>query len=87
MPRLALVAALVAAAVLNVVAYSGYVWLIGRAGAVFASLIAYLVTGFGVVFARLLLGETYSALVWASLALMVAAIALVQPLGAPANNA
>lgn len=80
-------AALVGAAVLNVLAYSGYVWLIGRAGAVFASLISYLVTGFGVVFARLLLGESYSALVWASLALMVAAIALVQPIGAPAKRA
>ena len=80
-------AALLATAVLNTLAYSGYVWLIGRAGSVFASLISYLVTGFGVVFARLLLGESYSALVWASLALMVAAIALVQPLGAPARKA
>lgn len=80
-------AALVATAVLNVLAYSGYVWLIGRAGSVFASLISYLITGFGVVFSRLLLGESYSALVWASLALMVAAIALVQPLGAPAKRA
>jgi drug/metabolite transporter (DMT)-like permease len=80
-------AALVAAAILNVLAYSGYVWLIGRAGSVFASLIAYLVTGFGVLFARLLLGETYAALVWAALALMLVAIALVQPLGAAAKRA
>jgi drug/metabolite transporter (DMT)-like permease len=80
-------AALVGAALLNVLAYSGYVWLIGRAGSVFASLISYLVTGFGVLFSRLVLGETYSVLVWASLALMVAAIALVQPLGAAAKNA
>ena len=80
-------AALIGSGVLNVLAYSGYVWLIQRAGSVFASLISYLVTGFGVLFARLLLGESYSPLVWASLALMIAAIALVQPLGAPAKNA
>ncbi len=80
-------AALVGCAVLNVLAYSGYVWLIGRAGSVFASLIAYLVTGFGVLFSWLLLGERYSPLVWAALALMIAAVALVQPLGAPAKKA
>lgn len=80
-------AALAGTAVLNVLAYSGYVWLIGRAGSVFASLISYLVTGFGVLFARLLLGESYSPLVWGSLALMVAAIALVQPRGGAAEKA
>ena len=40
--------AMLAAGVLNALAYSGYVWLVGRAGSVFASQIAYLVTGFGV---------------------------------------
>ena len=48
--------------VLNVLAYSGYVWLVGRAGSVFASQIAYLVTGFGVLWSMALLGERYSAL-------------------------
>lgn len=80
-------AALVASAILNVLAYSGYVWLIGRAGPVFASLIGYLVTGFGVLFARLLLGETYAPPVWGALALMIVAVALVQPLGAAAKRA
>lgn len=79
--------ALVGTGVLNVLAYSGYVWLIQHAGSVFASLISYLVTGFGVLFSRLLLGESYSPLVWAALALMVVAIGLVQPLGAPAKDA
>ena len=46
---------------LNVLAYSGYVWLVAHAGSVFASQIAYLVTGFGVVWSMLLLGERYSA--------------------------
>lgn len=79
--------ALFASAILNLLAYSGYIWLIGRAGSVFASLISYLVTGFGVLFARLVLGESYAPLVWVALALMVAAIALVQPLSKPAESA
>lgn len=79
-------AALLGSGVLNVLAYSGYVWLIARAGSVFASLISYLITGFGVLFSRLLLDESYSPLVWLALALMVAAVALVQPLGASAKR-
>ena len=79
--------AMLAAGVLNALAYSGYVWLIGRAGSVFASQIAYLVTGFGVVWSKLLLGESYSALVWSAFAVMLAGIALVQPLGAEEKSA
>jgi drug/metabolite transporter (DMT)-like permease len=80
-------AAILAAGLLNALAYSGYVWLIARAGSVFASLIAYLVTGFGVVWSKLLLGESYAALVWVAFAVMLAAIALIQPLGAAAKKA
>ena len=76
--------ALLGAGVLNVLAYSGYVWLVANAGSVFASQIAYLVTGFGVVWSKLLLGERYSVLVWAAFAVMLAAIALVQPRSAAA---
>jgi len=71
--------ALLGAGALNVLAYSGYVWLVTQAGSVFASQIAYLVTGFGVVWSALLLGERYSLLVWVAFAVMLAAIALVQP--------
>jgi drug/metabolite transporter (DMT)-like permease len=71
--------ALLGAGALNVLAYSGYVWVVAEAGSVFASQIAYLVTGFGVVWSSVLLGERYSPLVWAAFAVMLAAIALVQP--------
>ena len=47
----------------------------------------YLVTGFGIVWSKLLLGESYALLVWAAFAVMLAGIALVQPLGAPAKSA
>ena len=78
-------AAILAAGVLNALAYAGYVWLVGRAGSLFASQIAYLVTGFGVVWSKLLLGETYAPLVWAAFALILGGVALVQPRPAPAN--
>ena len=66
-------------AVLHLCAYSGYIWLIGRAGPVFAGQVAYLVTGFGVLWSMTILGESYAMTVWAALALMLAGIALVQP--------
>jgi drug/metabolite transporter (DMT)-like permease len=80
-------AAVVLSGVLNALAYAGYVWLVGRAGSVFASQVAYLVTGFGVLWSMLLLGERYSPWVWAAFALMLAGVALVQPLRGRAKNA
>jgi drug/metabolite transporter (DMT)-like permease len=71
---------------LNAVAYAGYVWLVGRAGSVYASQIAYLVTGFGVLWSMALLGERYSAWVWAAFGLMLAGVALVQPLAEDARE-
>ncbi len=71
--------AILAASLLNWGAYVGYVWLIGRAGPVFAAQVAYLVTGFGVVWAMLLLEESYSPYIWAALGLMMVGLFLVQP--------
>lgn len=72
-------AAMVASSVIHAVVYSSYVWMVGRAGSVFAAQVAYLVTGFGVVWAILLLQESYTPYVWASLVLMFAGISLVNP--------
>lgn len=71
--------ALVASALIHAVVYAAYVWLVGRAGSVFTSQAAYLITGFGVAWSILLLGEVYSGYVWATLALMLAGVFLVQP--------
>jgi drug/metabolite transporter (DMT)-like permease len=57
----------------------GYVWMVGRAGAVFAAQVSYLVTAFGIFWAWVILGETYSGWVWAAVALMFAGLFLVQP--------
>ena len=71
--------ALVASAAIHVVVYAGYIWLVGRAGAVFAVQVSYLVTGFGVLWAMFLLGESYSRYIWAALALVMTGVFLVQP--------
>ncbi len=78
--------AMMGAGALNAFAYSGYVWLVGRAGPVFASQIAYVVTAFGVLWSKLLLGESYSAWVWLAFVPLAAGLALVRP-RAPAAKA
>lgn len=72
-------AALVVSAAIHAGVYATYVWMVGRAGSVFAAQVSYLVTGFGVIWSILLLGESYSGYVWASLGFMLAGIFLVQP--------
>ena len=64
---------------LHVGAYGGFVWLIGRAGPVFAAQVAYVVTLTGVLLGMLIFGEQNSAWVWLSMMLMMAGLALVQP--------
>lgn len=59
--------------------YVGYLWLLGRSGAVFASQTAYLVTSFGVLWSMLLLGERYALWVWVALAMVLLALTLVRP--------
>lgn len=72
-------AALVLSSIVHAAVYTFYVWLVGRAGSVFAAQVSYLVTGFGVLWSMTLLGEGYSGYVWAALALMFVGLALVQP--------
>ena len=71
--------AIIASALLHAAAYVGYVWLVGRAGAVFTVQVSYFVTLFGVTWAMLFLNESYSPYFWAALAVMLAGLALVQP--------
>ena len=81
-------AALVLSSVIHVFAYSTYVWLVVRAGSVFAAQTSYLVTAFGLLWAMLILSESYSGWIWAALALIFAGMVLVQPRArAPALDA
>ncbi|MEO0750172.1 MAG: DMT family transporter [Pseudomonadota bacterium] len=71
--------ALVGSSSIHVIAYSTYFWTVTRAGVVFASQVAYVVTGFGVISAMVILGERYSLHIWAGFALMLVGLFLVQP--------
>lgn len=71
--------ALVGLSALSAVVYAAYIWLAMAAGSVFASQVSYIVTGSGVVWAMVILGERFDSLVWLALALMLAGVALVQP--------
>ena len=74
--------AVIGAAVLHICAYFGYVWLIGRAGPVFASQVGYVVTATGVMLGMAIYGERHSVWVWSALVVMMAGLALVRPKGA-----
>jgi len=64
---------------INAVAYTTFVMVIGLAGPVFASQTGYVVTLAGVIWGIILFGETHSAWVWASVAMMMLGLALVTP--------
>ncbi len=78
-------AAIPVIAAAHATAYVGYVWLVGRTGAVFAAQVAYVVTAAGVIWSMLLLGEVYSAWIWGAFALMLGGLMLVQPKGKSAE--
>jgi len=67
------------AAILNWAAYVSFVWLIARTGPVFSSQVAYLVTGWGIIWSMVFLGERYSIWVWGAFGLMLLGILLVRP--------
>lgn len=71
--------ALVFGSALHGMTYAGFIWLIKRAGPVFSSQIAYIVTLSAVFVSWLFLNETYAWTIWFALVLMVAGLWLVQP--------
>jgi len=70
---------LLMASVLHALTYVGYIWLVGIAGSVFASQIAYIVTMSAVFIGVLFMGESHASEVWIALGIMIAGVALVQP--------
>lgn len=71
--------AILANSLLHVITYAGYIWIVAKTGAVFASQVAYIVTLSGVLLGVLLLGEQHPPLIWLALGLMIAGLMLVQP--------
>ncbi len=70
---------LVPLSVANVLSYLGFLWLIARAGPVFAAQTGYVVTVSGVLWGIVLLGETHAVTVWLALLVMLAGLMLVRP--------
>jgi drug/metabolite transporter (DMT)-like permease len=73
--------ALLGASTGHAIAYSGYMWLVGLAGVVFTSQIAYIVTAAAIASSILFLGESYSAWIWCAVFAMLGGLMLVQPVG------
>ena len=71
--------ALLTLSIMHAFGYSSYVWLVGYAGSVFSTQVAYLVTLFGVFWSIILLQEQYSGWIWSSLILMMVGLFLVRP--------
>ena len=71
--------AIISGALIHIIVYSLYVWMVGVAGAIFAVQVSYLVTSFGVVWAMLILGERFSIWIWGAMALIFVGVFLVQP--------
>ena len=71
--------AIVALSVIHAAAYTGYIWLVGKAGPVFSSQVAYIVTVSAMFLSAIFLGEAYSPYTFASLTLMLVGMMLVQP--------
>lgn len=63
----------------HLLAYVGYLWLVQRAGAVFTSQIAYVVTLTGVFVSMIFLDENYGWLMWVAVAMMLIGVSLVRP--------
>jgi drug/metabolite transporter (DMT)-like permease len=70
---------LVLMALAHLFAYATLIWLIGRAGPVFASQIGYVVTLSGVGWGMLILDERHSGWIWGALVLLMVGVTLVRP--------
>ncbi|MEM9716819.1 MAG: DMT family transporter [Pseudomonadota bacterium] len=71
--------AFLAATLLHMIAYTTFIWFIGVAGPIMASQASYLVTGFGIAFSVIFLGEGYTSYFWVAAALLAFGLFLVSP--------
>ena len=71
--------AITASSLIHSLIYISYIWLIGKAGVIFASQVSYIYTASGIGFSIILLGEGYSLFVWAAVILMLMGLMMVRP--------
>lgn len=75
-----------AMAIINCMAYLAFLYLIQHCGAVFASMMGYVVTLAGVVWGIILFNEQHSVYVWTTLGLLLIGMVLVKPREAVVSN-
>ena len=71
--------AITLSSLIHSIIYISYIWLIGKAGDIFASQVSYIYTASGIGFSIILLGEGYSLFVWAAVILMLMGLMMVRP--------
>ena len=71
--------AITSSSLIHSLIYISYIWLIGKAGVIFASQVSYIYTASGIGFSIILLGEGYSLFVWAAVILMLMGLMMVRP--------
>ena len=71
--------AITASSLIHSLIYISYIWLIGKAGVIFASQVSYIYTASGIGFSIILLGEGYSLFVWVAVILMLMGLMMVRP--------
>ena len=71
--------AITLSSLIHSIIYISYIWLIGKAGVIFASQVSYIYTASGIGFSIILLGEGYSLFVWAEVILMLMGLMMVRP--------
>ena len=71
--------AITASSLIHSIIYISYIWLIGKAGVIFASQVSYIYTASGIGFSIILLGEGYPLFVWAAVILMLMGLMMVRP--------
>lgn len=71
--------ALTISSLIHSLIYVSYIWLIGRAGVIFASQTSYISTASGIGFAMLILREGYSIYIWGAIVLLLIGLIMVRP--------
>lgn len=71
--------AMLAVAALHALSFAGLLWVIAKAGAVYAGITGSFVTAFGVIWSMILLSERYPLAIWVAFGLILFGLSLVRP--------
>lgn len=63
----------------HIIAYTSYIWMVGKAGVVFTAQVAYIVTPAGIILSMITLNEEPSIYIWLAMFLLLVGLFLIQP--------